>query len=77
MHDPIRFFGPLATVLAVVGAGKLIYDLFDKSFRLGTNTIVILGVALAFAGVGLIADLTVQLNRRRNDVMPSTIQGED
>jgi glycosyltransferase involved in cell wall biosynthesis len=72
MHEPIRFFGPLAAMLMAVGVGKLIYDLIDKSFRVGTNTIVLLGAAIALAGVGLIADLMVQLNRRRHDVIPAT-----
>lgn len=71
MHEPIRFFGPPSALLWVVGSGKLIYDLIDKSFRVGTNTIVILGLALALAGVGLIADLMVQLNKRRHDVIPA------
>lgn len=74
MHEPIRFFGPPAALLGVVGVGKLVYDLIDKDFRVGTNTIVVLGLALALAGVGLIADLMVQLNKKRHDVIPSTIQ---
>ena len=73
MHEPIRFFGPPAGLLAVIGAGKLIFDLFDKDFRVGTNTLVVLGVSFALAGIGLIADLMVQLNKRRHDVMPATL----
>jgi hypothetical protein len=57
--------------------GKLIYDLIDKNFRVGSNTIVILGLALALAGVGLIADLLVQLNKRRHDVMPAVVEPTD
>ena len=72
MHEPLRFFGPLAVILGGAGLGKLVYDLIDKNFRVGTNTIVILGVALAFAGVGVIADVLVQINKRRHDVMPAT-----
>jgi glycosyltransferase involved in cell wall biosynthesis len=71
MHEPLRFFGPLALVLGGIGIGKLIFDLIDKNFRVGTNTIVILGVALAFAGVGVIADVLVQINKRRHDVIPA------
>lgn len=71
MHEPIRFFGPPAALLGVIGVGKLVYDLIDKDFRVGTNTIVLLGLAFALAGVGLIADLMVQLNKRRHDVMPA------
>ena len=74
MHDPIRFFGPPAAVLGMIGVGKLIFDLIDKSFRVGTNTIVLLGLALALTGIGLIADLMVQLNKKRHDVMPATLR---
>lgn len=73
MHEPIRFFGPLAALLTAVGAGKLLYDIIRYDFRVTTNTIVLLGVAFATAGVGLIADLMVQLNKRRHDVMPAMI----
>jgi len=72
MHEPLRFFGPLSIMLGGVGVGKLIYDFIDKDFRVGTNTIVILGVALALAGVGVIADVLVQTNKRRHDVIPAT-----
>ena len=73
MHEPIRFFGPPAAFLGVIGIGKLVYDLIDKDFRVGSNTIVLLGLSLALAGVGLIADLMVQLNKRRHDVMPAVL----
>ena len=73
VHEPIRFFGPPSAALGLVGLGKLVFDLVDKDFRVGTNTIVILGLSLALAGIGLIADLMVQLNKRRHDVMPTTI----
>jgi polyisoprenyl-phosphate glycosyltransferase len=72
MHEPLRFFGPLAVLLGSVGIGKLLFDLIDKNFRIATNTIVILGVALALAGVGVIADVLVQINKRRHDVIPAT-----
>lgn len=74
IHEPIRFFGPPAAILGLIGTGKLIFDLFDKGFRVATNTVVILGIAIALAGVGLIADLLVQLNKRRHDVMPATMR---
>lgn len=74
MHEPIRFFGPLAAMFVAVAAGKLVYDVIKYDFRVTTNTIVILGVAFATAGVGLIADLMVQLNKRRHDVMPAMIE---
>lgn len=72
-HEPIRFFGPPAAVFVGMGAVKLAYDLVTKDFRVGTNTIVLLGIGFALAALGLITDLTVQLNKRRHDVMPATL----
>jgi polyisoprenyl-phosphate glycosyltransferase len=74
MHEPIRFFGPMAATLSVFGVGKLVYDVIRYDFRVTTNTIVILGVAFALAGVGLVSDLMVQLNKKRHDVMPAIIE---
>lgn len=73
MYEPLRVFGPAASLVGVVGAGKLVYDVVAKDFRIATNTIVILGLASALALVGLLADLLVQLNRRPHDVMPATV----
>lgn len=72
MHEPIRFFGPPAVLLGMTGGGKLVYDIIRYDFRVTTNTIVILGLAFAMAGIGLIADLMVQLNKKRHDVIPAT-----
>lgn len=74
MYEPLRVFGPPAVLLSIVGFGKLVYDLVDKDFRVGTNTIVILGVAVSLALVGMLADLLVQLNKRRHDVMPAVAE---
>ena len=74
MWEPMRVFGPPAAVLGIVGVGKLIYDLIDKDFRVATNTVVILGVAFALGLIGMIADLMVQLNKRPQDVMPTTVE---
>jgi hypothetical protein len=74
MWEPMRVFGPPAAILVLVGVGKLIYDLVDKDFRVATNTVVILGIAFALALIGMIADLMVQLNKRPQDVMPTTVK---
>lgn len=71
MWEPMRVFGPPAAVLGLTGVGKLIYDLIWKDFRVATNTLVILGVAVAIGILGLLADLLVQLNRRPIDVPPA------
>ena len=72
-YEPLRVFGPPAALLGIMGVGKLIYDLVDKNFRVGTNTLVVMGVAGLFALIGLIADLLVQLNRPRHDVMSAVV----
>jgi polyisoprenyl-phosphate glycosyltransferase len=71
MWEPMRVFGPPAFALGGVGAAKLLFDLVDKSFRVATNTLVILGVAISIGLLGLLADLLVQLNRRPIDVPPA------
>lgn len=74
MWEPMRVFGPPATLIGLIGVGKLVYDLIDKDFRVATNTMVILGVAFALALIGMVADMLVQLNKRPHDVMPATIE---
>ena len=76
-HEPIRFFGPPAAIFVGLGSVKLVFDLVTKNFRVGTNTMVILGIGFALAALGLISDLTVQLNKRRHDVMPATLRSGD
>lgn len=76
MYEPLRVFGPLSTTLVGAGAIKLAYDLVTKDFRVATNTLVILGVAFGFGLLGLLADLLVQLNKKRWDVIPATAHQE-
>ncbi len=71
-YAPLKVLGPPATLLGLAGAAKLVYDMIDKSFRVGTNTLVVLGVAGLLMVTGLVADLVVQLNRPRHDVLPAT-----
>lgn len=73
MHEPIRFFAPPAAFFGLVGLGKLIYDLVDKGFRVAGNTMILIGLAFALAGIGLLADLLVQLNKKKHEAMPATI----
>lgn len=71
-YSPLKVLMPPAITLGLIGSGKLIYDLYDKNFRIGTNTIVILGVAVSLALLAMLADLLVQLNKKRHDVLPAT-----
>ncbi len=71
-YSPLKVFMPAAAVLFAVGAGKLVFDLVDKGFRVATNTLVVLGAAMALAVLGMLADLLVQLNRKRHSIIPAT-----
>ena len=72
MWEPMRVLGPPAALLGLIGTGKLVYDLIDKEFRVATNTLVLLGIAFAIGLLGMLADMLVQLNKRRHDVLPSS-----
>jgi len=77
MWNPMRVIAPWALVLVAVGLGKLIYDLFDKSFRVGTNTLLTLFAGGLLLGVALLADLVVQVTRPRLDVHPAAIRFDE
>lgn len=72
MYEPMRVFGPPAVLVGLVASGKLIYDLVDKNFRVGSNTMVLLGLAATLMLVGMLADMLVQLNRRKHEVVPAS-----
>lgn len=70
-YQPLKVLMPPAVILGTAGVAKLVYDLIDKDFRVGTNTLVVLGVAIALAIVGMTADLIVQVIRKDHPVMPA------
>ena len=67
-YNPLRAFGPVFGLLAVVGFVKLGFDLADKAWRVPTNTLLILFAAFQVLVIGLLADLVVRLNRPRDEV---------
>jgi len=71
MYNPLRVFMPPAVAVLMIGAGKVIYDIFDKNWRLGTNTLAILGFGVTLALVGMISDLMVSLNKQKDYEMPA------
>ncbi len=73
MYNPLRVFMPPAVAVLMIGAGKVIYDIFDKNWRLGTNTLAILGFGVTLALVGMIADLMVSLNKQKDYEMPAAV----
>ncbi|MEJ7724096.1 MAG: glycosyltransferase family 2 protein, partial [Ilumatobacteraceae bacterium] len=69
-YNPLKVFLPIGLLLLTVGAGKLVYDLIDKDFRLASNTLLILMAALQAVTVGLLADLVVRATKDRSQVPP-------
>lgn len=74
-YQPLKVLMPPAIILFLVGAGKLAFDVVDKDFRIGTNTIVVLGAAFAVGLLGMVADLMVHLSKQRYEVIPATRHG--
>jgi len=70
--NPLKILMPPAGIMFLAGFGKLVYDIFDKDWRMGTNTIVILGASFALMLLGMVADLMVQLNKQRYNIIPAT-----
>jgi hypothetical protein len=75
-YSPLRVFMPIGGALFALGIVKLVYDLFDKDFRIGTNTLLVLFAALQIIVVGLLADLVVRVTRPRDEVAPAAIEHE-
>lgn len=70
-YNPLKVFLPLGAVLLAVGLGKLIFDLFDKDFRVAANTLLILLASLQAITVGLLADLVVRATKPATQVPPA------
>jgi glycosyltransferase involved in cell wall biosynthesis len=67
-YNPLRFFLPIGLVLAAIGAAKLGFDLADKRWRVGTNTLLVIFAAFQVFAVGLLADLVVRVTQPRDEV---------
>jgi polyisoprenyl-phosphate glycosyltransferase len=72
-YNPLRVFMPVGLALGLGGLTKLVYDLFDKDFRVGTNTLLVLFAAFQILAIGLLADLVVRISRPREEVDPAAL----
>jgi len=73
MWNPLRVLMPFAVVLFLIGFAKVIFDLFDKNLRIGTNTLLVMVAAGMIFVVALLADLVVQVTRPRHSVLPAAV----
>ncbi|MDG1365826.1 MAG: glycosyltransferase family 2 protein, partial [Acidimicrobiales bacterium] len=76
-YEPLRVTLPLASLLGVVFAAKLGYDLVDKDLRPAANTMLLGFAVLQILAVGLLADLVVRLTRPAQTVPPTDIRELD
>jgi len=74
MWNPLRVLTPFATILFLVGLGKVIFDIFDKNLRIGTNTLLVMFAAGMIFILALLADLVVQVTRPRHSVLPAAVE---
>lgn len=72
MYDPLKAFMPVAVTMLVIGAGKLLFDVVGKDFRVATNTLLIFFAGFTIALVALLSDLIVSLNKRETLIEPAT-----
>jgi glycosyltransferase involved in cell wall biosynthesis len=72
-YEPLRAFLPVGFILTGVGIGKLIYDWSTHNFHISTNTLLILFAAFQVIAIGLLADLVVRVNKRIDEVDPSSM----
>lgn len=72
-YDPLRVFLPIASLLGIVFAAKLGFDLIDKNFRPAANTLLLGFAVLQVLVVGLLADLVVRLNRPSKLIPPGDV----
>ena len=77
MWNPMRVLAPWAMLLLVIGFGKLLFDLFDKNFRVGTNTLLTLFAGGTLLVVALLADLIVQVTRPKRHIHPAAMRFGD
>lgn len=71
--NPLRVFMPVGFFLILIGTAKLIYDIYTKDFRVGTNTLLIFFAAFQVFAIGLLADLIVRVTKKSGEVDPSSL----
>ena len=73
MHNPLKALGPMGMLLFVVGSGKLVFDLFTKDFRVGTNTLLLFFASFVVFLIAFLSDLIVQVSKPRDAVDPAAL----
>ncbi|MGH8935313.1 MAG: hypothetical protein ACRDXD_03430 [Acidimicrobiia bacterium] len=73
MYNPMKVFMPVGVGLFAVAAAKLAFDMWDKDFRVATNTLLLFFASFAVVLVALLSDLIVQLTRPSGVIEPAAL----
>jgi hypothetical protein len=65
-YAPLRIFVPVGMGLMLLSFAKLAFDLIEHPLRVATNTLLIFFAALQVLTVGLLADLVVEMSKKRD-----------
>jgi len=72
-YEPLRIFMPVGLFFAVVGIGKVGYDLWKHNYHVATDTLLVLFAAFQIIAIGLLADLIVRVTRPAQEVPPTSL----
>jgi polyisoprenyl-phosphate glycosyltransferase len=76
-YDPLRVILPVTTMLGLIFAAKLSYDLIDKDVRPAANTLLLGFTVLQLLVMGLLADLIVRVNKPTRAIRPADVNEID
>ena len=76
-YDPLRVILPITTMLGLIFAGKLGYDLVDKDVRPAANTLLLGFLVLQLLVTGLLADLVVRVHKPARAIRPADVNEID
>ena len=58
--NPLRVFLPASLTLLLIGAAKMIYDIFAYRFHFAPSTVILIVTGFQVGAIGLLADLIVR-----------------
>jgi len=58
--NPLRIFLPVTLVLSLIGAAKMVYDIFTYNFHFAPSTVMLILTAVQLGALGFLADLIVR-----------------
>jgi glycosyltransferase involved in cell wall biosynthesis len=73
-YNPLRIFLPIGLLLLVLGAGKLVYDVWDADFKVAANTLLLVFAAFQVLLIGMLADLIGRSARPADEVQPASAE---